>query len=166
MNQATVTVDGNVWTVSVASTYSELLAGLSGVASIFAGTGMLFDMGSDQDYISVNMSEMLFSLDILFVNSSGGVVGVLRDVVPGEAVAFSRGNGLGARFFMEVNAGELVDVSVGDSVVIEGLQPPTESLIVTVMSGVVAMGLIVPMVAAATAMGLAQKPKPKKKGVW
>lgn len=143
--QATVTIDGQVWTVSVATTTAELLSGLSGVASIPAGTGILFDLGTDQDYISVNMADMLFSLDIVFINSSGGVVGVLHDVSPGEATAFDAGGGLGARYFMEVNAGELSDVSVGDTVDISGYVPGNGAIgginLGQVMQLVVVMGM-------------------------
>ncbi len=118
--QAVVVIGDNQWTVSVATTTAELLAGLSGVASIAAGTGILFDMGNDQSYIGINMSQMLFNLDIVFINSGGGVVGVMRDVAPGETAAFEAGSGFGARFFLEVSAGEAENVSVGDSVSVSG----------------------------------------------
>ncbi len=114
----TITIDGKIWTATLATSMSELLAGLSGVESIPANTGMLFDFGSDQAVINVNMDDMLFSLDIVFINSAGGVVGVLHDVAPEEIAVFNEGVGLGARYFLEVNAGEAVDVNVGDTVTI------------------------------------------------
>ncbi|KKL18157.1 hypothetical protein LCGC14_2478320 [marine sediment metagenome] len=110
----TVLIGDNEWLVSVMASAAELTAGLSGVASILAGNGMLFDMGSDQGSISINMADMLFSLDIVFINSEHGVVGILREVEPGEAVAFDAGAGNGARYFLEVNAEEAEGVSVGD----------------------------------------------------
>ncbi len=116
---AVVTVGINQWEVSVASTPSELLSGLSGVVSIPANTGILFDMGSNQEYISVNMADMLFKLDIVFISGGGVVVGVLHGVAPGESVAFDAGNGASARYFMEVNEDEMDDVSVGDTVIID-----------------------------------------------
>jgi len=118
--QATVTIGDNQWAVSVATTASELLAGLSGVASIAAGTGILFDMGSDRNYIGINMSEMLFNLDIVFINSVGGVVGVMRNVAPGETATFEAVNTLGARYFLEMNAGEAEGVEVGDIMSVSG----------------------------------------------
>ena len=86
------------------------------------GTGILFDMGVDQNYIQVNMQDMLFSLDIAFINSTGGVVGILRDVEPGDNAVFDAGSGLGARYFLEVNADEMVDVNVSDDVSISGVE--------------------------------------------
>jgi len=122
--QAVVTIGENSWAVSVASSTTELVSGLSGVASIAPGTGILFDMGSDQSYIEINMADMLFALDIVFINSENGVVGILRDVAPGEAAAFDAGGSLGSRYFLEVNAGDAEDVSVGDHVDISGgVQP-------------------------------------------
>ncbi len=73
--QTVVTIGSKQWTVSIATTYAELTGGLSGIASIAANTGILFDMAGDQNSISVNMSEMLFALDIVFINSTPGVVG-------------------------------------------------------------------------------------------
>ena len=113
-----ITVGSNIWTVTVARTTAELIAGLSGIASIPANTGILFDLGSDRNTITINMSEMLFNLDIAFINSASGVVAILRNVAPGDGVAFDKGSGLGARYFLEVNAGEMVDLNVGDGVVI------------------------------------------------
>lgn len=114
--QGVITIDGKQWTVSIATTIAELAAGLSGIASMPAGTGILFDLGSDRSSISVNMSEMLFALDIVFINSTAGVVGVLHDVRPGEDAQFQAGVGAGARYFLEVNTGEAEDIAVGDSV--------------------------------------------------
>lgn len=121
---ATVTINEKQWTVSIASTYTELISGLSGVVSIPAKTGVLFDMGVDQSSIRVDMSQMLFALDIVFINSTYGVVGVLHNVQPGEEARFEA-DGLGARYFLEVNAGEVEDVQVGDSVSISGDVQPT-----------------------------------------
>ena len=121
--QATVTVNEVQWSVSVASTSSELIAGLSNVPSIDPQTGILFDMGSDQSSIVINTSSMLFNMDILFINSSGGVVDISRDVAPNDEVSFDSNGGLGAQYFMEVNAGELSSISVGMPVIIEGYVP-------------------------------------------
>ena len=43
--QAIVNIRDKQWNVSLATTYSELVAGLGGISSIPMGTGMLFDMG-------------------------------------------------------------------------------------------------------------------------
>ncbi|GAI84240.1 unnamed protein product, partial [marine sediment metagenome] len=45
---ATVTLNDKQWVVDVAVSASELSAGLGGLASIPAGTGMLFDLQAPQ----------------------------------------------------------------------------------------------------------------------
>lgn len=116
--QAIVMTDNKTWICEYASTWDELSSGLSNIESIPEYTGILFDMGSDQYEITINMESMLFNIDILFIGSEGGVVGVLRDVAPGDNVSYE-GDGVGCRFFMEVNAGELDGVLAGDIVTIQ-----------------------------------------------
>jgi uncharacterized membrane protein (UPF0127 family) len=90
---------------------------------------MLFDMGSDYKSISINMAEMMFPLDIIFINSTAGVVGVMKNIAPtSDQVLFSNENLPGARFFMEVNAGEASDINIGDEVQIEGYVAPQQWL--------------------------------------
>ena len=64
------------------------------------------------------MEQMLFNIDILFIGSEGGVVGIVRNAVPGNDVIYD-GEGVGARYFLEVNAGELDGVLAGDIVTIQ-----------------------------------------------
>ena len=120
--QAVATVNDKQWSVDVASTYTELVTGLSGVASLPPSTGMLFDLGYDQSYIEIDMSQMLFPLDIIFINSTQGVVGVIQNAQPGEEVYFEATTTPGARYFLEVNAGEADGVGAGDSVTITGYE--------------------------------------------
>ena len=117
--QATIAIGSNIWVAQVATTSAELSAGLSGVASIPANTGVLFDMGAEYGTIWIDMTDMLFSLDIIFMDSNGVVVDIMRDVTPPTDTAFAPGGGIGARYFIEVNAGEAVNVSIGDIAVIE-----------------------------------------------
>jgi uncharacterized membrane protein (UPF0127 family) len=125
--QAIVTIKGKQWSVTVANTLTELATGLSGVGSIQPQTGMLFDMGSDQSLIQIDMSEMLFPLDIIFINSTQGVRGVMSAVQPGERdVRFEATITPGARFFLEINAGEAEGIEVGDSVDIQGYSQSTQ----------------------------------------
>lgn len=116
--QAVVMTDDNTWVCEYASTWEELSSGLSNIESIPPYTGILFDMGSDQYEISINMEQMLFNIDILFIGSEGGVVGILRNVAPRDSVSYE-GEGVGCRFFMEVNAGELGGIVIGDTVSIQ-----------------------------------------------
>lgn len=140
--QGTVTIGEIVWTVDFAVTMAELTSGLSGVASIPVGTGMLFDVGSDQSSLSINMQDMLFGLDIVFINSGYGVVGVLHNVEPGEDAFFDAGIGLGARYFMEVNAGEAGSVSVGDIAAISGYTPSTGIDLGQIVQAMIAIGMM------------------------
>lgn len=139
-----VTINGNQWQVSLATTYTELMTGLSGVVNIPAGSGMLFDLGTDQSYIAIDMSRVLFSLDIIFINNTQGVVGVLRNVNPGEEAYFQAITTPGARYFVEVNAGEAEGIEVGDSVSIQGVIIPTFfELVLPILAATVIAGGVV-----------------------
>ncbi len=132
--QAIVTINDKQWSCSVANTYTELTSGLSGVESIGPQTGVLFDLGYDQEYIGVNMSQMLFPLDIVFINSTRGVVGVLHDVPPGLNATFNNEQLPGARCFLEVKAGEDQGIEVGDNVDIQGYTQPAQLNIGSLMN--------------------------------
>lgn len=138
--QATVTIGSSSWACSIASLPNELVTGLSNIASIPAGTGMLFDMSTDQSSIVINTSEMLFDLDVVFINSAGQVVGVLSNVEPGDSPTFDTSPLL---YFMEVNAGEASGVSVGDAVTFETTsQSFSFSDIMSMMVVMMMMGMI------------------------
>jgi len=109
-----VTIGDKEWIVSLASDYFELVQGLGGIPGIDPGTGMLFDLGSEQD-INVTTEPMLFPLDIAFFNEEMKITEVYRDVEPGYLVHSM----LPARFFLEVNAGELEGIALGDTVSVE-----------------------------------------------
>jgi len=114
---ATLTINSTQWQVSVATTPSELTQGLGGLPSIPANTGMLFDLGYET-IITVTTEPMLFPLDIAFISSSLVVVDIARNVQPDCLIT----SDVPARYFLEVNAGELSGVAIGDAVVIQGAQ--------------------------------------------
>ena len=141
--QAIVTIGDKQWSVSVANTFTELTSGLSGVESIQPQIGILFDLGNDQSQIDIDMSEMLFPLDIIFINSTQGVRGVMSDVQPGEIdVRFEATTTPGARCFLEVNAGEAQGIEVGDSVDIQGYSQSTQPDIISLMSSAITLTLL------------------------
>lgn len=111
--QATVTIRDKQWAVSVATTADELAQGLKGVESIPAGTGMLFDVGTDQ-IITVNTEGMLFPIDGIFISSDLKVTEMTFNMIPEEFGTAS----LPARYYLEVNAGEVVGIEDGDDVTI------------------------------------------------
>jgi len=132
----------------MASTPQELVTGLSGVESISPGTGMLFDMGWDYPVIDIYTDEMLFPLDIIFINSAYGVIEVLRNVRPGDEAIFQ--GEPGARYFLEVNAGEMEGIEVGDNVLFQsvGEMPAAPNWITRLVGfiGFVAVGVFMAII--------------------
>ena len=149
METGSVTIGDNVWSVDIASSSAELTTGLGNIASLAAGTGMLFNMGTDQ-VIHVTTVPMLFNLDIAYIKIVGEswvVSEIDRDVEPGVQLHSAEE----CRLFFEVNAGELVGVNVGDEVVISVLTPTqdTSGFDINTLMGpmimIMMMGAIMPM---------------------
>jgi uncharacterized membrane protein (UPF0127 family) len=112
--QATITVKNKTLNVSLAIESWELTQGLGGLPAIPPGSGMLFDLGAPQ-IIQVTTVPMLFPLDIAFLSENLVVTEVYRDIQPGYLVTSTQP----ARFFLEVNAGELEGIDAGDTAVVE-----------------------------------------------
>jgi uncharacterized membrane protein (UPF0127 family) len=112
--QVNVTIHEVEWAAYLAIENWELSQGLSGISSMDAHTGMFFDTGY-QHQIGVQTNQMLFNLDIAFISSEMEVVEIHRDVAPGEEFTATEI----ARYFLEVNADEMEDVEVGDSVLVQ-----------------------------------------------
>jgi len=118
LGQAVVTLNDNQWNVWVASTYTELVTGLSGVPSIVSGTGMLFVLGAKRQ-VTVDTSQMNFPIDIIFISESL-VVDVASNIQPGYLVTEETP----CDMFLEVNAGEAEGVESGDTVSTVTIQQP------------------------------------------
>lgn len=103
--QATVRIRDREWAADVATQPWELSQGLGGISWLLAGTGMLFDLGWEQ-IIEVTTVPMLFPLDIAFFSDDMTITELYREVETGFIVTSQ----LPARYFMEVNAGEMNDV--------------------------------------------------------
>jgi len=114
--QAIVTIRDRQWQCAVANMPQELTSGLSGVESILPGTGMLFDLGVEQT-IHVTTVPMLFPLDIVFLSEDLTIIEVYRNVEPGYLVTSTQP----ARYFIEVNAGELEGIAPGDTASVDFL---------------------------------------------
>jgi len=117
---AIVEISGNQWNVEVANTPTELTQGLSGRASLVAGTGMLFILPATQ-VVTVQTEEMLFLMDIIFI-SNNTVLSIARNISPGYLVE----EATPCDMFLEVNALEAATVEVGDIVSVEITTPPQE----------------------------------------
>jgi uncharacterized membrane protein (UPF0127 family) len=118
--QALLCIGDKRWQVAVATSYEELCRGLGGLPELPSGTGMLFDLGYPQ-IIRVTTEPMLFSLDIAFLSQELVVTEVYRDIEPGYVVTSE----MPARYFLEVNAGELEQLRTGDQASLEYLSPET-----------------------------------------
>ncbi len=116
--QVRVTIGDKEWLASLASDPWELTQGLGGIPAIPPSTGMLFDMGFEQA-VTVATEPMLFSLDMAFLSDALVIAEVYRDIQPGYLVAST----LSARYFLEVNAGELDGVNSGSQASVEFLSP-------------------------------------------
>jgi len=106
--QATVKIGDREWSVDVATLTWELSQGLGGLSELPNSIGMLFDLGWEQ-IIEVTTVPMLFPLDIAFFSEDLMMTELYREVEPGYIVTSQ----LPARYFLEVNAGELADIEVG-----------------------------------------------------
>ncbi len=114
MKTATVTIGEKQWLATVAVTPQELAAGLSGLESMPAGAGMLFDLGSEQP-VQITTEAMLFNIDIIFVSEALQVVDIVLGAPPGYLITEETP----VRYFLEVNAGEAETIGSGDSVSID-----------------------------------------------
>lgn len=97
----------NVCTCGVADRFLARLVGLLGRSSLPPGEGLLIRPAS-----SVHTFFMRFPIDVVFLDRTGAVVGIRRDVPPWR-MAFARG----AREVLEIGAGEAAraGIEVGET---------------------------------------------------
>lgn len=142
---STVTIRETTWQVSVATTQAELAQGLSGLQYLEAYHAMLFDMGYPHQSIAINMQGMLFPLDVVFIKEDLTVTSVVLNVQPGED--FTEEFTEGARYFLEMNAGELpIEVTEGDVITFYDYYPPEEDLSMFIEQVIMAGGLMIVVV--------------------
>lgn len=116
--QANVNIEDKQWLVAIASTPSELVQGLGDISEMPQGTGMLFDLGVEQ-VITVTTEPMLFPLDIAFFSEEMVITEIYRNIQPGYLVTSTSP----ARYFLEVNTGELDGINSGSQASFEFLSP-------------------------------------------
>ncbi|GAH67333.1 unnamed protein product, partial [marine sediment metagenome] len=107
---AIVTINGEEWSVNVATTSAELIQGLSGIASIPVRTGMLFVLPARQ-VATIQTNEMLFPIDIIFIKDDT-VLSIANNISPEYLVE----EATPCDMFLEVNANEADEVEVGATV--------------------------------------------------
>jgi uncharacterized membrane protein (UPF0127 family)/antirestriction protein ArdC len=131
--QAIVRIGDKEWFTDVATLPWELSEGLGGLAEIPLASGMLFDLGAEQT-VQVTTVPMLFPLDIAFLSEQFTVIELYRNVELGYIVTSQ----IPARYFLEVNAGELADVEPGllasvEFLISEGIVPAASDLVSAVV---------------------------------
>jgi len=114
MLYGTIAVKNKQWDISIATTPWEQTQGLGGLSDMPAQSGMLFDLGMSQT-IQVTTVPMLFPLDIAFFSETLEITEIYRNIQPGYLVTSTSP----ARYFLEVNAGELEGVENGDQATVE-----------------------------------------------
>jgi len=146
--QALVTINDKQWAVDIASAPWELSQGLGGLLEMPTDTGMLFDTGFEQ-IIQVTTEPMVFALDIAFLSSDLVVTEIYHSVEPGLFVTSQ----LSARYFLEVNAGEMEGIEAGDSALAELLAMQSEPVMIDWMTPVAAFAGVTLMGALAVDLG-------------
>lgn len=158
--QASVIIRNKQWTCSVASTPSELTTGLSGTPEISPDTGMLFDLGISLTQVTISMDGMLFPLDVVFMDSNGIVLGVILGLYPEMVETFQ--SSMGIRYFLEINAGEGIEISPGDEANIELSETASGWITpVVALAGMVIAGAFMAEIGKALSTAVVGKPEKK-----
>jgi len=114
MLYGTIAVKNKQWNTNIATNPWELTQGLGGLSDMPVQEGMLFDLGMPQT-IQVTTMPMLFPLDIAFFSETLEITEIYRNIQPGYLVTSISP----ARYFLEVNAGDLEGIENGDQATVE-----------------------------------------------
>ena len=112
---ATASFGGNLIKVFVADTPESLEKGLSGRNSLSPNEGMLF-VFNKPDFYGIWMKDMLFSIDIFWLDQSGRVIFLKENALPGSFPEIFTPNSP-AQFVLETSAGfaEENGIKIGSS---------------------------------------------------
>jgi uncharacterized membrane protein (UPF0127 family) len=141
MNNGIVTINGTAWNVKLATTAGDITAGFSNAQSTPAQTGILFEFAQPANGFVVNMQDMQFPLDIAFIGVNGTILGIARNVQPLNDVVDT----VDAVSFLEVNAGELAAVNVGDIAVLSSSKGAINLDVASIIGLAVVVALIATM---------------------
>lgn len=103
-------IGGKTIPVEIADTDAKRIQGLSGRESLPIGTGLLF-IFEKSAIQSFWMKDMLFPLDIIWVDENWTVIGIERSVKPDSYPAIFYSNGL-AKYVLELNSGEASSLGI------------------------------------------------------
>lgn len=101
--------------IEIADEPDEISYGLMNREQLGADAGMLFDFGNPREP-AMYMRNTLIPLDMLFISSTGSVVMIARNTVPGSLRTISPG--VPVKGVLEINAGRAAALGVepGDTV--------------------------------------------------
>lgn len=114
--EVTLSVNQNNFKVEVADTAYLLQKGLSGHAPLGTNEGMFFVFGTPDKY-GIWMKDMLFAIDIIWIDEDFKVVHIEKNISPDTYPTIFYPN-IPAKYVLEVSAGqsEAVNLKIGDSV--------------------------------------------------
>ncbi len=122
----TIFINDQAIQVSIADTNEERRQGLSGVTKLGNDEGKLF-IFDKADYYGIWMKDMLFPLDILWIDEDLKIIHIEENVRP-ETYPSSYNSPAPARFVLELNAFfvDTYKIQLGDKVVIPTIDLPTD----------------------------------------
>jgi len=109
----TLKINDTSWSIEIAD---DITQGLSNTKSLPESTGMLFELPSKRYNVVINMLEMQYPLDIIFITEDNIVSQVLTNLQPKMNSMYS---GKPVKYFFEVNKGEGKDIKSGDKVIVK-----------------------------------------------
>lgn len=120
-----IEIGDKTYKVEIVSTEEDMEKGLGERKSLDKDKGMLFDFKGVQEEVTFNCEEMLFPIDIIFINNDDEVIRVAENCQPGKDL-FTENN---VRYVLEVNAksgikqGDDLDISPSNSPTMKVLAP-------------------------------------------
>jgi uncharacterized membrane protein (UPF0127 family) len=114
-DRSRVLIDGHVFNVEVARSDSERRRGLMFRTNLAEDGGMLFDFGETRD-VAMWMKNTFISLDMLFIDQDGKIVGIEKRAVPKSEAILAAPEPV--RYVLEINGGisDKFSLNVGDKV--------------------------------------------------
>lgn len=104
--------------VYLADTEEKRIKGLGGLTSIPRDYGMFF-IFDISDYVSIWMKDMLFPIDIIWIDEDFKIIHIERNISPDTYPKIFTAP-VKARFVLELNAGmsEFYDLNIGENVIL------------------------------------------------
>ena len=119
LEESTVTIESangsHQFDIEIADESDEISYGLMNRESLPPEAGMLFDFGNPREP-AMYMKNTLIPLDMLFISSTGTVVMIARNAVPGSLRTISPGTPV--KGVLEINGGRAAELGIepGDTV--------------------------------------------------